>query len=293
MFAQALRRGLTGLANITPGGIARHLSTDSHGARAMRPLVNRLLPHSLTIVTVRDGKNRGLRIPIYPRSEKYYWTGTYESELQETLWSLLAPGGVFWDVGAHLGFFSSLASRRVGPSGRVIAVEPFSDNLARLEAVLALNDAANVDVLPLAILEKAGDAVLVPAPASSMGSVVPGPVTDGVPVSVQSLDGLLQLLPAPDVVKIDVEGAELDVLRGGLRLVTDTNSVLIVEFTDAEVVAQARALLPGHAFEALSDRHWLLRREMTRTLPSEAIVERGYPEETSWGQVLGVANEQE
>jgi FkbM family methyltransferase len=270
MLAQSLRTGFAGLANAAPPGVARRLSTDSRGARVMRPLVNRLLPDALTTVTVRQGRNRGLRIPIYPRSEKYYWTGTYEAELQEALWSLLDTGGVFWDVGAHVGFFSGLASRRVGATGWVVAIEPFPDNLARLESVLALNDLANVDVRSHAVLAHAGAAEYLPAPASSMGSVAAVPTGHGIPVSVQSLDTLLEQLPAPGVVKIDVEGAELDVLRGGARLAARTSAMFVVEFTTAAMVAEARELLPQHAFEALSERHWLLRPRSRFPMPEEA-----------------------
>jgi FkbM family methyltransferase len=260
MLVESLRTGFAGLANATPGGMARRLSTSSRGARVIRPLVNRLLPDNLTTVTVRQGRNQGLRIPIYPRSEKYYWTGTYEMELQEALWTLLRPGSVFWDVGAHIGFFSGLASRRVGPAGRVVAIEPFPANLARLETVLALNSMTNVEALPLAILAEAGDAEYLPAPASSMGSVAIASTGDGIPVSVESLDSLLERFPVPEAVKIDVEGAELDALRGGIHLATETNASLIVEFTDGEAVEGARALLPRHLFEALSNHHWLLRK---------------------------------
>jgi FkbM family methyltransferase len=258
MLVQSIRTRFAGVANVTPSGVARHLPTNSRGARLLRPVVNRLLPEAETVVTVRHGRNRGLRIPIYPRSEKYYWTGTYETELQEALARLLVPGGVFWDIGAHIGFFSSLASRTVGPFGRVIAVEPYGDNVSRLEKVLALNHLSNIDVLPLAILESPGDAIFQSAVASSMGSVVKGPARDAIRVPAQSLDRLMQHFPAPDVVKIDVEGAELEVLRGGLRLLTETGAWIIVEFTDAKRIEDARSLLPCHAFEQLSDVHWIL-----------------------------------
>lgn len=260
MLVESIRRRFVGAANVAPSGVARRLPTTSRGARLLRPLVNRLLPAAETVVTVRHGRNRGLRIPICPRSEKYYWTGTYEAELQDALARLLGPGGVFWDIGAHIGFFSSLASRIVGPFGRVIAVEPYGENVLRLEKVLALNHLSNIDVLPLAILERAGHAVFLPAPSSSMGSVVKGPARAGIRVPAQSLDGLMQHFPAPDVVKIDVEGGELEVLRGAPRLLTETSAWIIVELTDAKRIEDARSLLPRHAFEQLSDVHWILRK---------------------------------
>jgi hypothetical protein len=80
-------------------------------------------------------------------------------------------------------------------------------------------------------------------------------------VARRGLVALMNVVPASAAARFDVdaEGAELELLPGGLRLVTETGAVPIVEFTDAEVVEEARSLLPGHGFEALSDRHWLLR----------------------------------
>jgi FkbM family methyltransferase len=225
----------------------------------MRPLVNRLLPDSLAVVTVRQGRNRGARFAIYPRTEKYYWTGTYEAELQEVLWARLRPGGVFWDVGAHIGFFSVLASRRVDTCGRVVAIEPSPENLARLRRVLALNDASNVAILPLAVLERSGDAGFLPSGSSSTGTVVGAGAADAVRVHARSLDGLLEYLPRPDVVKIDVEGAEVSVLRGGRRLLAEDNPLLVVEFTGVDAVSRARSLTQWDLFQPFTDRHWLLR----------------------------------
>jgi hypothetical protein len=64
----------------------------------------------------------------------------------------------------------------------------------------------------------------------------------------------------PSIVKIDAEGAEIAILLGGRQVMSETGARFIVEFTDAQVLAEARALLPERSFEALSDRHWLLTR---------------------------------
>jgi hypothetical protein len=64
----------------------------------------------------------------------------------------------------------------------------------------------------------------------------------------------------PALIKIDAEGAELDIIRGGARIVAETNAMLVVEFTNAQGVEEARSLLPHHHFRPLSNSHWLLRR---------------------------------
>ena len=83
------------LIDSTPSAVAARFGTTSMFARATRPLVNRLLPREPAVVTVRSGPARGLRLPVYAREEKYYWTGTYETAVQVAVAEALRPGMVF------------------------------------------------------------------------------------------------------------------------------------------------------------------------------------------------------
>src|SRR6202165_5788560 len=109
------------LANRLPSFIATPLRDNERAKRALRPLLNRLLPSRPPCVVVRSGPADGMRLLIYPKNEKYYWTGWHERPVQEALQRLLRPGMTFWDVGAHIGFFSCLAGRLVGTDGRVVS----------------------------------------------------------------------------------------------------------------------------------------------------------------------------
>ena len=162
----------------------------------------------------------------------------------------------FWDVGAHVGFFTVLGARLVGEQGSVHAFEPVDENRRRLEAAVERNGCANVVVHPIALSAAAGEAFIHAHEASAMWSLAGE--GEGVPVRTEALDSVR--LPAPDLVKIDAEGVELEVLRGGKELLSGVRPALLVEFTTTELVEQARVLLPGYRFEYLDGNHWLLRK---------------------------------
>lgn len=257
----AAKRGFVGLMNGVPGAAAKRFDTSSRSARLLRPLVNVLLPTVPTTVVVRAGAMRGTRLRIDPRNEKFYWTGLYEVGVQEAFVSALRSGATVWDVGAHIGFFTALAARSVGPGGRVHAFEPMRANRMRLLETIELNGLEEVDVHPTAVAGEAGTRPFYAHSSTSMWSLVERNGASWIEVPCVTLDDLLAdgSLGIPALVKIDAEGAELDILRGGQRLVTETSAVLVIEFTDDEAVREARRLLPHHTLEPLSDRHWLLR----------------------------------
>ena len=252
-------RFLLSLLDRTPAVVARLFHPGGRAARQLGPLVNRLLPAEESIVEVRGGAGAGLRLRIQPRREKFYWTGAYEPHVQDTLRRLLAPGMTFWDVGAHAGFFTAIAARLVGERGHVIAIEPLPANRSRLVATIDLNDLSNVTLLPYAVGAASGQTTLYRHGSSSMWTIVAERGEGaGEHVECRTLGELAESAPRPDVIKIDVEGAELDVIRGGVDFLLEACPKLIVEFSDDEAAAKARALLPGYRVERLGPRQWLL-----------------------------------
>lgn len=229
-------------------------------ARYFRPIVNRIVPDVALPVTVLSGAARGCRLVIKAREEKFYWTGMHEPHLQRAITDLLGPGQTFWDVGAHIGFFAVIASRIVGLSGQVRCFEPMDESRDRLGLTVELNGLVNVSISNIAVSEKSGYAVLHPHRLSPMWTLVdPQGGREGVTVRVRSLDDLAAEAGAPDVIKVDVEGAELEVLRGGIRLLRSARPVLLVEFSSEQLLCQAREEVDSYAFEHLADNHWLMR----------------------------------
>jgi FkbM family methyltransferase len=145
----------------------------------------------------------------------------------------IRPGATVVDVGANVGYNTVYASRRVGPGGRVVAVEPAADNVRVLRENITANGLTNVEVHRVA----AGRAhevrtLFLRGETSAVNSLfqesVYAAVTAVEEVEVAPLDDLVD--GEADLVKIDVEGAELDVLAGMTRLLRRSGIRLIVEW---------------------------------------------------------------
>ena len=148
---------------------------------------------------------------------------------------LLRPGMTVLDLGAHHGLYSLLATKCVGRDGKVIAFEPSPRERRRLERHLKLNGAVNVSVEPYALGPERGDAELYVVENGEDGcnSLRPPDVLDpvtSVPVQLRRLDDELQRIGVThvDFIKLDVEGAELGVLRGATALLSSPSRPAIL-----------------------------------------------------------------
>jgi FkbM family methyltransferase len=175
----------------------------------------RLLPKNL-VVPILQGPLRGRRW-IVGASVHGCWLGWYERPKQLAFAAAVRPGAVVYDIGANVGFYTLLSSILAGPQGRVYAFEPVPRNAALLRRHVVLNDLRNVDVLELAVGERAGRAMFDDTLGHSQGRLDD---TGRLPVSVVALDAMeaAGVLRPPDVLKIDVEGAKGAVLKGSRRL---------------------------------------------------------------------------
>jgi len=165
------------------------------------------------------------------------------------------PGAVVIDAGASEGLFTMLASRRAGSAGRVVAVEPSPREHERLGANVARNSLGNVTVVREGLLDEPGDLVLHVAESHHDGRNTFGEFVydiageDDVKVPVTTLDELVLRLDLKrvDLVKIDVEGAELRLLQGATTTLRAHHPVLLFELQDASLRAQ------GSSAEAVLD----------------------------------------
>ena len=159
---------------------------------------------------ILKGPLKGKRWLLATRSNFFF--GSYEPEQTEAFERAVRPGAVVYDVGAHYGYYSLLASQLAGAKGRVIALEPSPRNLKVLRRHIQLNHIENITVLETALSDHPGEARFDNRAGSGVGHLSPeGPLT----VRLTTLDLLAREYPAPSVLKIDVEGAEEAVLLGG------------------------------------------------------------------------------
>ncbi len=265
-----VQRFVMAILNRVPRSIADRFGSDSLLARLVRPIVNAALPAGSKVVTVRGGLAAGAQLRIRPRTEKFYWTGQHDLHVQQALAENLSPGMTFWDVGANIGLLTMLGSRLVGEDGHVLGFEPMPDSAARLEEAVRVNSARNTRVMRCAIGAQPGSATLHSDPGGLTWSLMEGHPDlqgGGIEVSVRTMDEVAAETGPPDVVKIDVEGAEVDVLRGGAAVLRQHRPTLIVEFWDDESLEKARGLLSdAYTFTPLGGLDWLL----TAAAPSPA-----------------------
>lgn len=220
-----------------------------------------------------------------------YVAGSFEPNEFAFLDRTLRSGMTFIDVGANEGLYTLFAARRVGKHGHVVSVEPSVRELGKLERNLALNRFENVTVVPTALAAEAGSADLQIAPALHGGhNTLGGFAHDGVVavrterVPLETLDALAERLSLGkvDVIKIDVEGAEVKVLAGGLALLKASRPILLIEANESALrkqtasVDEMLALLRSLDYEifAFSDTTGLVDRWIEGTPLSANIVAR-------------------
>lgn len=145
------------------------------------------------------------------------WLGSYEYEKQLAFCRELRKGAVVYDLGAHVGFYSLLASTLAGKEGLVFSFEPALRNLEFLRKHLELNGISNCRIFEAAVSSVDGFAAFDPGPGHSQGHVVDGEARHTARVQTIKLDTLVfsQKLPPPDLVKCDIEGGEYEALKGG------------------------------------------------------------------------------
>jgi FkbM family methyltransferase len=184
-------------------------------------------------VTVCGGELKGSRLWVDLSSEKYYWLGTHEERVQEFVAEHVKPGFVVYDIGAHIGFFTLLFSSLAGTAGRVYAFEPLPQNFDRLTANIEANGLSNVEACSLAISDEEGSATLVVDDSSLKGHLAemkPGGAENVVRVEARTIDAMVcHAARIPDLLKIDVEGAEGRVMRGAAQTIQACRPRLIIE----------------------------------------------------------------
>jgi FkbM family methyltransferase len=156
------------------------------------------------------------------------YLGLFEPRETHLLAELLRPGDTFIDVGAHIGWFTTLAARRVGMAGQVIACEPYPANAAILKENLARNDCPNARVVEVALGAQRGKIRLAQAGGDSGGVTALDWAWDGqVEVPMTTLDEVSDGLSTVTLLKVDVEGWEAQILRGAAKTLVHTKYVLI------------------------------------------------------------------
>ena len=229
-----LSRLLLPLARVAPRGgfrLVRWLAARDPALRSY-PVRLELLPGRCVLADLRES----ICYPLW----RY---GCYPWQLAEDRLSLrfLRPGDTVWDIGANIGYTALLYAHAVGAQGHVLAVEPGRRSFAILERTLA--DVARVAALQAAISDAPGSVWFADAELLDRASIQPSG-EGAYRVDAVTLDELeVRHAPAPDFIKIDVEGHEPAVLRGGKRLISSRLPLIEFEALDATARRSCIAVL--------------------------------------------------
>ncbi|MDE0685938.1 MAG: FkbM family methyltransferase [Candidatus Poribacteria bacterium] len=228
----------------------------------MNPQLNRLVRAYLRWCPITDGKRLLLNLtrewitpqdPIATFETKYrfrlkgnlanpehqylYFYGTHDERYIVTkLLKLIKPGDTCWDIGANIGFYTCLLAAQVRDSGTVVAFEPAARTYGYLKENVSLNQFTNVTVTNKGLGNKQEQRHLYYSEAGLAEGTASLKYAHGRAaserVTLDTIDNLFPKLPAPDFVKIDVEGYQLEVLRGGEHFLKAHAPLLMAELKD-------------------------------------------------------------
>jgi FkbM family methyltransferase len=185
--------------------------------------------------------------------------------MQDRVAQLVRPDMVVWDVGANAGFYTLAFSRLVGNSGRVYAFEPFAENAHNLLRHVRLNGLVNVKIIQAALANQSGLLHFSSGASNSQGRISSDDTSYLVPTF--AADDFIARFPdsRPQLIKIDVEGAESALLSGAIQLLSKFGPDLLLALHGEAQERACREILlskgyslnylDGSAADALPFRH--------------------------------------
>jgi FkbM family methyltransferase len=185
-------------------------------------------------VTIPKGVGKGLKFNC-GNSNPEYSKGINELPVQKAIAEHLCANDVFYDIGAHIGFFSLISAKMVGTSGHIYAFEPSIHNAKLIRQNVKLNNLENITIIEKAVSESegVGKLLLTDNPGGHTLEAVGNPenIAGVSMVGVVTVDNMVfkRKIKPPKLVKIDVEGAEIEVLRGMDHTISKYRPIIVCE----------------------------------------------------------------
>ena len=172
-----------------------------------------------------------------PEHQYLYFYGTHDERYIVTkLLNIIKPGDMCWDIGANIGFYTCLLASLVEDSGAVVAFEPAARTYGYLKENVSLNQFTNVTVVNKGLGDKQEQRLLHYSEAGLAEGTASLKYADGRAaserVTLDTIDNLIPELPTPEFIKIDVEGYQLEVLRGAEHCLKTHAPLLMAELKD-------------------------------------------------------------
>ena len=215
-------------------------------AGLQRWLVARFLSGTPFLHTINAGPASGLRFEVTLPGDKAIWAGTYEFEFATAISRGVKAGDVCFDIGGYRGFMSGTMA--IAGASKVVVFEPLPENQHALQRLGELNPDLNIELQRVALGDLDGTIGLKVMADASMGKLASSGFQPGasalreIDVTIRRLDSMVRAkeVPPPNLIKIDVEGAELDVLRGASEVLQSAKPVVYIETHSAALDQQCQ-----------------------------------------------------
>jgi FkbM family methyltransferase len=233
-----------------------------------RLIYRRFLQKGQVWLQIQSGLSQGMWMQLRLPAEALIWRGEHDRDVQNAVLAVVRPGAVVYDIGAHVGVMTLGAALLVGDSGRVVAFDGDPENIARLRDHGVRNGLGDrLRIVHAAVWSRSvidGICFRRGATVRSQGGVEADgnrPVLgSGQVINVPAVrldDFVAAGEPPPQLVKIDVEGGEYEVLRGGPELFANQRPLVIVEVHHQRAAEQIAAWLNEYHYCA----HWSIPKE--------------------------------
>jgi len=222
--------------------------------------------------SMKEGPAKGLVFPLSLPADKLFWTGLWEKEFAERLAKATRPGAVCLDVGSYRGYFGGVMA--VNGAGMVHCFEPNPENLEKLERLARLNPALPLRIHPLALGDRDGETEFVLMAEDTMGKLAASGFqasrSTGARFKVQlaRLDTLVEKgeVHLPDLIKLDVEGAEKMFLEGAMNSLRAKRPAVLLEYHSGPLARACAGMLEGLGYRI----EWL-ETDRPEALGEEAV----------------------
>jgi FkbM family methyltransferase len=230
----------------------------------VRALGRFMLPsQGLVWLQIEGGAGKDLWMELNPRTGQGFVRGTGESRVQNFFVENLKPGMVVYDLGANCGYFSLIAARCVGPQGKVFSFEPEPALAARVRNNMRRNGFQHSTVVEAAVWRETGTVSFASSDKSESPDQGTGQITSSAVagktkiVPAIALDDYVKTAVPPDFIKCDVEGAEVEALRGAVQILSVSRPAIVCEIHSPEYGRVVRQELTrfGYTVRDLDENH--------------------------------------
>lgn len=253
-------------AGILPASLKKSLYKIPFLASFLRRSLNKAAPQGIHQVEIAGGILAGSKMALDLQSEKDYWLGTYEPELQAAAEHFIHSGMCVYDVGANIGYITLMAASQNGPEGKVFSFEALPANIERLSQNTALNQLENrVTIQHAAVVDQSKKVTFYMHQSGAMGKAAGSAGRDESYQQSIEVDGLAlddfvfkKKQTRPDLVKMDIEGGEGMALMGMKRILKEIKPKFLIELHGQQAA--------GQVWEQLTTNGYSLHR-----------MQKGYP----------------